>query len=124
MMTSDNPIKLFTATFHGSYHKLSPTDVDYRIHDKDGKHIAYAIVEKAYNGDRIDRMASSYPLKVSARRLSKLIDKRYPAVVIWQCDDGIIYGKPTQIEGAIRWDGNDLICYFEKQKGLKYIRYE
>ena len=121
-------IELFVKTFGGSYKKLDPLDIDYKILDKDGMLIAYAEVK-----GRIRTMHSAYPLPISARKLVKLIDKRIIPVIIWACEDGIIYGKANNLKGEIKWGGrpprekafsdDELMVYYEKQKELKYIRF-
>lgn len=121
-------IELFVKTFGGSYKKLDPLDIDYKILDKDGTLIAYAEVK-----GRIRTMHSAYPLPISARKLVKLIDKRIVPVIIWACEDGIIYGKANNLKGEVKWGGrpprenstldDELMVYYEKQKELKYIRF-
>jgi hypothetical protein len=78
-------------------------------------------------------MRTAYPLPISAKKLVKLIDKRITPVLIWACDDGIIYGKANKLIGEVKWGGRpprefsvndaELMVYYEKQKELKYIRY-
>ena len=121
-------IELFVSIFGGSYKKLDPQDIDYKIFDKDKNLIAYAEVK-----GRIRTMKTAYPLPLSARKLVKLIDKRLAPVLIWACDDGIIYGKANKLQGEIKWGGrpsrdgsfsdSEMMVYYESQKELKYIRY-
>ncbi len=121
-------IALFVGTFGGSFKKLDPLDVDYKIFDKEGNLIAYAEVK-----GRLKPMSAAYPLPVAAKKVVKLTDKRLIPVVIWACEDGIIYGKVNKLKGEIKWGGRaprensfndeELMVYYEKQKGLKYIRF-
>lgn len=121
-------IELFVKTFGGSYKKLDPFDIDYKIFDREGTLIAYAEVK-----GRIKNMNSAYPLPISAKKLVKLMDKRLNPVLIWACEDGIIYGKINNLEGEIRWGGRtpregshndeELMVYYDKQKEFKYIRF-
>jgi hypothetical protein len=121
-------IQTFVSMFGGSFQKLDPHDIDYKVFDKNGKLIAYAEVK-----GRIRTMYNAYPLPVAARKLVKLTDKRLTPVVIWACEDGIIYGKVDKLKGEIRWGGRaprdksfndaELMVYYDKQKELKYIRY-
>jgi hypothetical protein len=65
---------------------------------------------------------------VSARKLVKLIDKRLSPVLIWACEDGIIYGKANRLIGEIKWGGkppldDEMMVYYDKQKEFKYVRY-
>lgn len=121
-------IELFVSIFGGSYLKLDPHDIDYKVFDKDKKLIAYAEVK-----GRIRTMNAAYPLPLSAKKLVKLIDKRITPVLIWACEDGIIYGKANKLQGEIKWGGRpprdgsfndaEMMVYYDKQKELKYIRY-
>lgn len=121
-------IELFVSIFGGSYKKLDPQDIDFKVFDKDKNLIAYAEVK-----GRIRTIRDAYPLPISARKLVKLIDKRLTPVLIWACDDGIIYGKANKLKGEIKWGGrppregsfsdNEMMAYYDKQKELKYVRY-
>lgn len=121
-------IDTFVNTFGGSYQKLDPLDIDFKIFDKDKKLIAYAEVK-----GRIRSIRDAYPLPISAKKLVKLMDKRIVPVVIWSCDDGIIYGVANKLIGEIRWGGRrtrpgasndeELVVYYDKQRALKYVRF-
>jgi hypothetical protein len=121
-------IQTFVSMFGGSFKKLDPQDIDYKIFDKDGNLIAYAEVKGI-----IKTIYNAYPLPVAAKKIVKLVDKRLAPVMIWACEDGIIYGKVDKLKGDIRWGGRtprdnsfndlELMAYYEKQKELKYIRY-
>jgi len=121
-------IEAFVNRFKGSFKKLDPQDIDYKVFDKDKNLIAYAEVK-----GRIRTMHNAYPLPLSARKLVKLIDKRITPVLIWACEDGIIYGKADKLQGEIKWGGrpprdgafsdNELMVYYEYQKELKYVRF-
>lgn len=114
-------IDCFTGIFYGSYQKLDPNDVDYKVFDQDGTLIAYAEVVTRYK-----TMYDAYPLPVNARKFVKLIDKRLNPVVIWACEDGIIYSKAKPLSGTISYNSDDdeFFMYFDKNKSVKYIRYE
>ncbi len=128
LLREKKAIELFVSIFGGSYKKLDPNDIDYKIFDKDKNLIAYAEVK-----GRIRTMKTSYPLPIAARKLVKLIDKRLTPVVIWACEDGIIYGKADKLIGEVKWGGrpprngavndSELMVYYDKQKELKYVRY-
>ena len=121
-------IELFVNTFGGSYKKLDPNDIDYKVFDKDNNLIAYVEVK-----GRIRTMREAYPLPISARKFIKLADKMLNPVIIWACEDGIIYVKAKELYGTVRWGGrapransyddNEFMLYFEKQKCMKYIRF-
>jgi len=126
MMTFDTPedlrrekkaIELFVSMFSGSYQKLDPQDVDYKVFDKDNKLIAYAEVVS-----RVRTMTNAYPLPVPAKKLVKLFDKRIPPIIIWSCDDGIIYAKANELRGEVIFD-SELVVYYNKNKEFKYVRF-
>ena len=121
-------IDTFVNVFKGSYKKLGPTDIDYKIFDSDGTLIAYAEIK-----GRIRVIRDAYPLPVALSKLNKLIEKRLNPVLIWACDDGIIYGKVFSLVGEVRLGGRppreggntdiEMMVYFEKQKEFKYVRF-
>ena len=121
-------IEKFVSRFKGTYKKLGENDVDYRVFDENNKLIAYAEVKGRYR-----TISNAYPLPVAARKVVKLCDKRLNPVMIWACDDGIIYGKPTHLHGEVKWGGRkpregavndeELMIYYEKQKEFRYFRY-
>jgi hypothetical protein len=116
-------IDLFVSIFGGSYKKLDPQDVDYKLSDDRGQLIAYVEVV-----GRIRNMKTSYPLPITLSKLNKLIDKRLNPVIVWACDDGIIYAEATKLEGVIKWGGlpprnDEMMVYYDNQKTMKYVRY-
>lgn len=130
-MTSEKKqkaIQTFTKTFGGNFEKLSPTDIDYKVYDSNKVPIAYAEIVI-----RNRPIRDAYPLPIYASRLVKLVEKRLNPVIIWACEDGLIYGKVKDIYGEIKWGGlpphpesnkhNELICFFGRQKQCKYIKY-
>lgn len=74
-------------------------------------------------------MNAAYPLPIELRKISKLSDKRLNPLVIWSCEDGIIYGKVNKLKGEIKFardnslNDSELMIYYDKQKELKYIRF-
>jgi hypothetical protein len=121
-------IETFVKIFGGSFKKLAPLDIDYKVFDKDGTLIAYAEVK-----GRLKTMKTAYPLPVALSKLSKLIEKRLNPVLIWACDDGIIYGKVFSLVGEVKIGGRpprdgstndvEMMVYFESQRSLKYVRF-
>jgi hypothetical protein len=111
-------IEVFVNTFGGTYQKLDASDVDYKIFDKNKNLIAYAEISS-----RIRTIRNAYPLPISAKKLVKLIDKRLAPVVIWSCEDGVIYGKADKLIGDIKFDGDEMMVYYDKQRSFKYIRF-
>lgn len=122
-------IQTFVRMFNGSYKKLDPNDIDYRVYDSDGKLISYAEV-KGMKRNYVD----AYPLPVAVRKLVKLADKRLNPVIIWACNDGIVYSKVKDLNGYIRWSGRiprtnsyndqELMSYFYKSNTFKFIPYD
>ena len=78
-------IEKFVNMFGGSFKKLGPNDIDYRVFDSKGELIAYVEVK-----GRLRPIKEAYPLPVAARKVVKLCDKRLNPVMIWACEDGII----------------------------------
>ncbi len=121
-------ITKFVERFNGSFKKLDPLDIDYRVYNKEGNLIAYVEVK-----GRFRDMDDAYPLPVSATKVTKLCAKRLNPVLIWACEDGIIYGKVNEIVGEARWGGRkprkdaysdeELMLYYPKQKAFKYAKY-
>ena len=121
-------IETFVKIFGGSFKKLAPLDIDYKVFDKDGTLIAYAEVK-----GRLKTMKTAYPLPVALSKLSKLIEKRLNPVLIWACDDGIIYGKVFSLVGQVKLGGRptregantdvEMMVYFDEQRSLKYVRF-
>jgi hypothetical protein len=121
-------IELFVSIFKGSYKKLDPLDIDYKVFDKSGALIAYAEVKGLTN-----TLYNAFPLSVPAKKVVKLVDKRLASVLIWACEDGIVYGKVDKLIGHVKWGANsphlhasnpkELMIYYDRQKEFKYVRY-
>jgi|TARA_R110000751_G_scaffold2893_5_gene15107 hypothetical protein len=123
MSEKDKAILKFTERFEGSHKNLGPSDVDYRVYDKQGNLIAFALVIPT---DK--EIKSCYPLQVSLNNLSKLSLKRLNPVIIWACLDGIMYGKINSISGTVSWQGtselsSELVVMYPKQKTFNYARH-
>jgi hypothetical protein len=122
-------IETFVKIFGGSFKKLAPLDIDYKVFDKDGTLIAYAEVK-----GRLKNIKTAYPLPVALSKLNKLIEKRLNPVLVWACDDGIIYGKVFSLVGEVKLGGRppregansdvEMMVYFDQQRSLKYVRYQ
>lgn len=120
-------IETFIATFGGTYQAQVKGDIDYKIF-RDGELLAYLEVVPRYK-----TIATAYPLVMQASRMLKLIEKRHNPVVLWACDDGVIYARAKNIDGQIKWGSSlphldlaehgELMCYYAKQKHFKYIKY-
>jgi hypothetical protein len=120
-------IETFIATFGGTYQPQIKGDIDYKLF-RDGELIAYVEVTPRYK-----TIATAYPLLLPTARALKLADKRLNPVVMWACDDGVIYAKLKDLTGEIKWgsllphldfaEHGELMCYYAKQKHFKYIKY-
>jgi hypothetical protein len=109
----------FVATFGGHYQVSSESELVYKIFNGAGKHISYAkVIVKS------GLIRTSEVLSISASQLGRLIDKRLNPVIIWVCDDGIIYAKPHRIQGTIGHviDG-EVTASYNRQGSMKYIRW-
>tara|TARA_R110002096_G_C14011222_1_gene669040 strand:+ start:50 stop:460 length:411 start_codon:yes stop_codon:yes gene_type:complete len=121
-------IELFVSTFNGSYQKLGDNDIDFKVFDSNNKLISYVEVK-----GRLRVLKDSFPLPVAIRKLVKLSDKRINPVIIWACEDGIIYSLIESLSGQIKysgrkkreWSHNDLelMAYFNNNKNFKIIKY-
>ena len=114
-------IETFVKIFGGSFKKLAPLDIDYKVFDKDGTLIAYAEVK-----GRLKNIKTAYPLPVALSKLNKLIEKRLNPVLVWACDDGIIYGKVFSLVGEVKLGGRppregansdvEMMVYFDQHR--------
>lgn len=136
MMTSSNEnmsrerlaIDTYVSLFGGTYSKLGPNDIDYKVFDKDGELVGYVEVVP-----RIKSISTSYPLPIEAEKLVKLINKRLEPTIVWSCEDGIVYAKVNKIVGMILKPSkvkykqqipDQMMVYYEKQKDIRYVRYK
>jgi len=111
-------VELYLRRLGGSYKKLSPDDVDFRILGENKSVIGYAEVKVLDT-----EMKQSFPLSVEARKIIKLRDKRLHAVMIWSCIDGIWYIPIEGLTGKAGWsEEGELTLYFDNKKLFKYVR--
>jgi len=121
-------IKSFVRIFQGSFKKLGEHDIDYKVFNKEGELLGYAEVK-----GRLRPMSKAFPLPVAARKLVKLSDKRLNPIMIWACEDGLIYSPVTELQGSLRWGGREprdeavndeeIMAYFPFTKRFKYVKY-
>ena len=120
-----NAIDAFLGSFNLSAKKLGPHDIDYEIFNNVGKAICYAEVK-----GRLRDIKDAYPLPIAARKLVKLSDKDLAGIVIWACNDGIIFGDPSTLKGDVRYGGRsprpgaandrEIMVYYSEQENLKW----
>lgn len=125
----DKAIELFTSKFNGTYKKLGENDIDFEVFNSDGKLISYVEVK-----GRLKALKDAFPLPVAVRKLTKLSDKRITPVIIWACNDGLIYSRVTELDGNIKYSGRkprngstndlELMAYFNNNTNFKTINYE
>ena len=118
----------FSAPEESVHLELGENDIDYKVFNKEGDLIAYAEVK-----GRLRPMNKAFPLPVAIRKLVKLSDKRLNPIMIWACEDGLIYSTVDKLKGEIRWGGrpprdgavndSELMAYFQPNVNFKYIKY-
>lgn len=121
-------IQTYTKTFGGTFIKLSQDDIDFKLVDEKGITTGYVEVK-----GRVRSMRDAYPLPVAVFKLLKLYHKRLNPIIIWSCDDGIIYAKVNELVGTLKEGGRkqrenavndkELMAYFDKQRAMRYIRF-
>lgn len=124
----EKAINFFCQQFDCTYRKLNEFDIDYLILNKEGRHIANAEVK-----GRIRTIEQAYPLPVAVRKLVKLSDSNSNPIMIWTCEDGIIFAKLKNLKGQIKWGGRvprqgstndmELMAFYNKQEGLIELKF-
>jgi hypothetical protein len=109
------------------YKKLSEWDIDFALY-RDDNLVGYAEVK-----GRLRNSNESYPLPLAIRKVFKLSDRKNP-VIIWACDDGILYAKLENLIGVIKKGGRipregsvndiELMAYYDKQEQIKFLKYD
>ncbi len=123
-------IELFVSVFGGSYEKLGKWDIDFKVSDSSGTDICFVEVK-----GRIKDIEDAFPLPISLRKLSKLQDKKLNPLIIWSCNDGIIYSLLKDMKGYIMYGGRiprkgsyndqEIMAYYElNDNNFKIIYYE
>lgn len=125
-------IELFTSFYGLTYQKLQAYDIDFIVL-KELKSIAFAEVK-----GRKKPIAEAFPLPLSTFKINKLYEKKHMGqqlkrIMIWACNDGIIYGDLSKLEGIIREGGRpnrdgsyrdtEMMAYYHKQENIKYLFY-
>jgi len=120
-------IQKFCNQYELKYQKLGDHDVDFKI-IKDNKTVTYVEVK-----GRLRNISECYPLPIAIRKLHKLKEKHNDPVIIWACNDGILYAKVNKLIGSIRLSGRkpregsyndiELMAYYNAQEAIKTIYY-
>jgi|TARA_R110002020_G_scaffold22078_4_gene74732 hypothetical protein len=111
--------------------KLGPNDIDFQLFSGE-ELVGFAEVK-----GRHKLMSEAYPLPIAIRKLNKLqgeqLPRVKPSVIIWACDDGIIYGKTHKIKGVIKYGGRkpregsvndqELMAFYPEQDNLSNEKY-
>ncbi len=121
-------IKLFVKPFNGKFQKLDDNDIDFKVFDKDNRLISFVEVK-----GRLKDLRDAFPLPVAVRKLIKLSDKRVNPVIIWSCNDAIVYSLVKDLVGKIKYSGRkpregssndlELMAYFNNDSNFKIIKY-
>ena len=119
-------IEAFLKPFNGTFKKLGRNDIDFIVYDLKGAILAFVEVK-----GRLRNIDNSFPLPISVKKLTKLLDKKINPVIIWACFDGIIYSEVKDLKGEIKIGGRkprkgssndiELMAYFDKQPTLKEL---
>ncbi len=121
----DKAIQKYVDVIGGSYSSIGMIDVDYKVMDSLGNLIGYvSIVEWS------DLIRTSLVLSAPLRDIVKLSDKRLNPVIVWACDDGIVYANLWDIKGVCKFGSgrrrselDDMYAHYDRQKSMRYIRY-
>ena len=72
-------------------------------------------------------------MPISVKKLIKINDKKKQSVILWACNDGIIFSRTEKLIGLIKIGGrkprngsfNDIefMAYFDKSNNLQEIKY-
>jgi len=121
-------IRLFVKPFNGKFQKLDDNDIDFKVFDKDNRLISFVEVK-----GRLKDLRDAFPLPVAVRKLIKLSDKRVNPVIIWSCNDAIVYSLVKDLVGKIKYSGRkpregssndlELMAYFNNDSNFKIIKY-
>mgnify|MGYP001166886951 FL=1 len=119
----------FCNLYNYTFEKLGDNDIDFKIYDKDKNFIFYLEVK-----GRLKKISDAYPLPVAIRKLLKMSDKKKQGVILWSCDDGIIFSRIEKLKGDIKQGGRkprnnsandiELMAYYKKQKNLIEIKFK
>ena len=126
LLRETKAIDRFIQLFSGKAEKLGKWDLDYKVYDQNNKFLIYAEVK-----GRVNKTTEIYPLPIALRKIQKMQDDcgNYDCIIIWACEDGIIFGRYKELIGTVRYGGrtprqgsaNDLemMIYYEKQDKLQ-----
>lgn len=124
-------IEAFLKPFNGTFKKLGRNDIDFIVYDLKGAILAFVEVK-----GRLRNIDNSFPLPISVKKLTKLLDKKINPVIIWACFDGIIFSKVKDLKGEIKIGGRkprkgssndiELMAYYVNditKNKFKFIKY-
>ena len=92
-------IRLFSSIYNLSFEKLGENDIDFKIF-KGAKAIAYLEVKGRHRD-----LSEAFPLPVAVAKIDKLKAKGLKSVIVWGCNDGIIFGDVDKLEGIKKLGG-------------------
>lgn len=124
-------IKEFLKPFNCTFKKLGRNDIDFIVYDLKGAILAFVEVK-----GRLRNIDNSFPLPISVKKLTKLLDKKINPVIIWACFDGIIFSEVKDLKGEIKIGGRkprkgssndiELMAYYVNditKNKFKFIKY-
>ena len=109
-----------------TFYIISSASFSYKLYLKSGILFIYAEVK-----GRVNKTTEIYPLPIALRKIQKMQDDcgNYDCIIIWACDDGIVFGRYKELIGTVRYGGrtprkgsaNDLemMIYYTKQDKLQ-----
>lgn len=120
-------IKTFCNAYNLKYNKLSDWDIDFLVYND--KFTTHAEVK-----GRLRLAKDSYPLPLAIRKVYKLSEASKDPVIIWACNDGILYAKLVNLKGEIRKGGRnprqgsandiEMMAYYPEQDDIKFLKYD
>ena len=110
---------------------MGRNDIDFIVYDLKGAILAFVEVK-----GRLRNIDNSFPLPISVKKLTKLLDKKINPVIIWACFDGIIFSEVKDLKGEIKIGGRkprkgssndiELMAYYVNditKNKFKFIKY-
>lgn len=121
-------IERFCNAYKLEYKKLDAWGIDF-VMFKDGKQVTHAEVK-----GRLKKAEKSFPLPLAIRKVYKLCEASDDPVIIWACNDGILYAKLKKLKGEIYEGGRkpregsvndvELMAYYPNQEAIRFLKYE
>lgn len=121
-------VKLFCSKYDFIFIKQGKNDYDFKIYNDKNKFIFNLEIK-----GRLKNIKDAYPLPIAVRKLLKMSDTRQKNVILWACNDGIIYSRLEKLNGIIKIGGRkprknsvndiELMAYFDPSESLIENKY-